>query len=601
MARSFQWCILIGIIFFSSMAQAATMVPFRFGGSVNYNYGYYKSENAESNRQSIYVVLNADGYIWRPWLITIGGGLQIGFTKDESSASNSGSTANVYTGNLGFRVFPQSRFPFSLSAVVSDSRLENNNIVVGVTEYQNFNLALTQSYFARNGAFVFFSWNHNEFESDINNYDSDAFNVSYRQQKNRQSLYVTGAYNVSESDSSALKPKLMSLSLNHSYLPTGTSNVNSFLSHNINDPDKDTVNNESSISQASSVFTWRPTHKPLTFNGAALVNRTENQRPSGDPTESIGLSTQFGANYQFSRRLRLYSSLGMGLTDRTEATTTQANGSVSLNYSSEQYLLGGFNYNFGVGFGVAANYTSQESKITDSNDTVSEETTDSVSGNANFGQGFSRNWIVGRASSVNFGFAQSISGGSSSEADEPSYTLGHSLSSGWSTRHLRGSTYGSLTLSDSRSFSDIETEFQQLQADLNHSRSLSRVSALLASLSLGWSRQAQDLGGLEDNQLPAETDSSFESSDSTNYLRLLGSYRNSRLFGVYPFRLLTRLRYTASNLDDKEEGFDKSTVDWDAKFSYNIGLLTTSLTLDATYNFVGASNFGVNFQIGRVF
>ena len=292
MAQKFQWIVFLCILFFSSLAQAATMVPFRIGGSVNYSYGYTKSENIESNRQTVSVSIQATGFIWRPWFITVAGGLSFGLFKSVSSSANSGSTSNVYSGNLGFRVFPQSRFPFSLSLSYSDSRLENSsNINVGVTEYQNFHLAVTQSYFARNGGFVFFSWNHNEFLSEKSGFNSDAANLTYSLRKNKQNLSVAGAYTTSSNNNNSRKPESISLSLNHAYLPTGTSNVNSFLSHNLNDPDKNTENDDSTISQASSIFSWQPTHKPYSFTGAALVNRTESQRQSGDPLETIGMNT----------------------------------------------------------------------------------------------------------------------------------------------------------------------------------------------------------------------------------------------------------------------------------------------------------------------
>ncbi len=579
------------------------MVPFRMGGSVNYSYGWTKSENVETSRQTVSVSIQATGYIWRPWFITVAGGLSFGLFKSVSSAVNSGSRSNVYSGNIGFRVFPQSRFPFSMTVSYSDSRLENaSNINVGVTEYKNFHLAVSQSYFARNGAFVYFNWNHNEFLSEISGFSSDSLNATYTIRKNKQHLSVSGAYNTSQNDSSSTKPESVSLSLNHSYLPTGTSNVNSFLSHNINDPDTNTENNESNISQASSVFSWQPTHKPYSFNGAALVNRTESQRPSGDPSETIGLSTQLGVNYRFSRRLRMYANVGAGLTETNNNTATQATGSGTLSYTSEQYLLGGFNYSFGLGLGLGAAYIKTESDTTGGgdNNTIN-EARDSASVNASFGHSASRSWVVGRASSVNMGFSQSLGAGSSTGAKEPNYSLGHSVNAGWSTRHLRGSTYGSLSVSDARTYSEFDTEFQQVQADLNHTRTMSRVSAMLASVALGWSRQAQDFVDGGGTPPPSQFNQDLASSSSTNYLRVISSYRNSRLFGIYPLRLLARVRYTASNLQSKEEGIDKSTLQGDAKFSYRIGLLTTSLTLDATYNLVGTTTYGANFQVSRAF
>jgi len=610
MARKYQWITFICMLFLSSMAQAATMIPFRVGGNINYSYGWTKSDNIESSRQTVSVTIQATGYIWRPWFITVGGGLSFGLYKSVSSAINSGSSSSVYSGNIGFRVFPQSRFPFSLAVSFSDSRLESaSNINVGVTEYQNFHVAISQSYFARNGAFVYFTWNHNEFKSSANGFNSDAVNASYTIRKNKQSLAVSGAYNTSQNDNSSAKPESVSLSLTHSYLPTGTSNVNSFLSYNVNDPDSNSSDNESNIAQASSIFSWQPTHKPYSFTGAALVNRTESKRSGGLASETIGLNTQLGINYRFSRRLRMYANMGAGLTESNNNTITQVTGSGTISYTSEQYILAGFNYSFGLGLGLGAAYINSANdntgtvgnngNIGNNGDTGNvEDSRDSVAVNSSFGHSASRNFVVGRASSMSLGFSQSMGAGTSTDATEPNFSLGHSINTGWNTRHLRGSTYGSLSMSDSRTYSEFNSEFQQIQADLNHTRTINRVSALLASVALGWSRQVQEATVIAD---PAFDNLNSNPSSSTNYLRFISSYRNSRLFGIYPLRLLARLRYTASNLQDKNEGINKSTVEGDAKFSYRIGLLTTSLTFDATYNLVGTSNYGANFQISRAF
>jgi len=609
MARKYQWFAFICMLFVSSMAQAAIMIPFRMGGNINYSYGWTKSEQTESSRQTVSVTLQATGYIWRPWFITVGGGLSFGLYKSVSSSINSGSSSNVYSGNIGFRVFPQSRFPFSLAVSYSDSRLENaSNINVGVTEFQNFHLAISQSYFARNGAFVYFTWNHNEFRSSANGFSSDSLNASYRYKKDKQSVAVASAYSTSDNNSNSNKPESVSLSLNHSYLPTGTSNVNSFVSYNVTDPDKNSADNESNIAQASSIFSWQPTHKPYSFTGAALVNRTESQRQGGDPSETIGMNTQLGMNYRFSRRLRMYANIGVGLTETNNNTLTQATGSGTISYTSEQYILGGFNYSFGIGLGLGAAYINAASDTTGNTGGAGgaggagdagnvEATRESVALNTSFGHSASRTFVVGRASSVTFGLSQSLGAGTSTEAKEPNFSLGHSINAGWNTRHLRGSTYGSLSMSDARTYSEFSTEFQQMQADLNHTRTINRVSAMLASVALGWSRQVQDSSVVAD----AAANTEINSSSTTNYLRFISSYRNSRLFGIYPLRLLARLRYTASDIQDKKEGIDKSTVEGDAKFSYRIGLLTTSLTFDATYNLVGTTNYGANFQISRAF
>ena len=293
--------------------------------------------------------------------------------------------------------------------------------------------------------------------------------------------------------------------------------------------------------------------------------------------------------------------MGAGLTESNNTTATQATGSGTLSYSSEQYLLGGFNYNFGLGFGVGTAYINVERDNTNSPEPVEDEKRDSTTGSTSFGHSLSRTWVAGRASTVNLGLSQNLGAGISTEDDSTRYSFGHSLTAGWSTRHLNGSTYGSFSASDARTFSNINSDFQQIQADLNHARTLSRVSAMLASLAVGWSRQAQELDDAGDNQDPVQTAPGFDSSSSTNYFRFLTSYRNSRMFGIYPLRFLARLRYIASNLDEEDEGFANSTVEGDAKFSYNIGLLTTSLTLDATYNLTGTSNYGINFQISRAF
>ena len=119
-AKFFLKCFL-GLSFISigqpfARAEIIDLSQLNIAGSVGYTYSYAKSSNVESEVNAIRVNLNGSSVIWQPWFATMSAGLGLGLATSENTSSN--APENDFTSsnvNLGFAVFPLSRFPFQLT------------------------------------------------------------------------------------------------------------------------------------------------------------------------------------------------------------------------------------------------------------------------------------------------------------------------------------------------------------------------------------------------------------------------------------------------------------------------------------------------------
>jgi hypothetical protein len=569
--RAFGGCSLVVFtLCYSQNTSALPMVPMTYSGSLGYTYSYIKADQAESETSTLTTAVSGSGFVWQPWFVTLGVGLSVGLTDSNSNLGGSGTASTVVSGNIQFTVFPQSRFPFSMTISRSDSRSENTSAAFTAQDhFVNTRIYMSQTYYGRSGYVARASYDHSKLDTGRSDSTSDTVSASFRAKKRHQRFSANAGYSTSERSNSDLKPSNASVELQHNYTPGSELGVTSSTSYTHSDSGVSGDRGVFQNVQASSVFSWRPIDRPYTLSGGARIAASD----SGGGSTTRNVSTNIGTSYRLTRSLRMLAQASISATDTDAQQSVRSSESVSMNYNSQQYFVGGFNYNWNAGTSLN-NSNSKVDDVTDSQQNVS----------VSAGHSFSRAWATGRSSTFNMGITQSGNASKSSESDQANYGVGHGLGLGWSRRGPSSATFSSLSLSDSHTFGEQETSFQQLYLQLTQRNTLSRVSAISASINFQTSKQ--DLADSEGTDNPKTMNASV-------------TYRNARIFGIYALRFSTKLTYNKRFATGDVNASE--TTESENRFDYRVGLLTTSLTFRIMQVDTGTTTESFTFSATRSF
>jgi len=541
-----------------------------FSGSLTYNYNYGKADQSESEQTTLSGAINGNGFIWQPWFITLGIGLNLGVSDSKSDSPGGDSSSTVGSGLFQMSVFPRSRFPFRLMVSRSDSRLDNAGSFNSNIHFINERVYMSQEYYGRNDTLSRLSWDHNKFKSELSDSTSDTVSASVRGRKTYQRYSLRADHSESERSGSEQKPKSTRVEAQHHYIPGTELSVNSMASYSKTDTGLATQTATYKNIQASSVFGWRPIDRPYSISGGARVSTSD----AGNNNEAKAMSTNVGAAYRLSRSLRFFTNALVNASESANTQTITTSENASMNYYSQQYYVGGFNWTW--------NSTMSGSNT---NTRIDSDSSSQQNATLNAGHNFSRNWAIGRTSTISFGFSQNGGVSKSSDQDKAVLGIGHGLAFGWSHRGIRSSTYSNVSFSDSRNSGDTFYSYQQLMAQLTQRNILTRVSSLLANVSFQATRQDVS-GATGDDSIP-------------KYVAASVTYMNNRAFGVYALGFSTRLlhnkRFGAAGSANNESTESYSRLD------YHIGLLTTSLSYRIIQVAGGTQSQFINFSLTRTF
>lgn len=578
------WGVVIAVsvaLLVSTNSDAAMLVPTSISGAISYSYGYTRAGGGgESETQAITGSISGSGYYWQPWFISLSATLTGSFSRSDSSTSSSSSNSHAWGGSLGVNVFPVSRFPFSLTVSHTNSLLENNLEFSGSANrtFTSTRLLAQQRYLAESGYNSNLTWSHGRFDSEGSTSTSDVISADTRKTFTNSSLLATANYSTSSDSKSAIKPQNWGVQLSHNYVPGNQLGVSNFVSTSGSKTDFSNSKSQTQSVQGSSAFSWRPEYKPYSFSGGARIAYNENtQNTNGNESKSTSnvASLSMGLNYRLSRKVALFltggASGGSTASGGIETTSRSANASLGTSYSSDQYSILGFQYGWNVGAGAGGSTSNTQTTGGDSSssDENSSETTSNVGLNA--GHSASRNWSLGRATSLGLSISQSV-GGSTNDKNRGSFSVGTGVGLSGTTRGNSGSTFGGISLSHSYSESDSDspqgggatkTKTEAFFGSINFSRNqtLNRLSALTANAGLQWSQSSQS------NQIVTTTSTANASLN----------YRHMRAFGIYALRFDSNATYSATLITNSDQ---LVTVSWYNSFQYNVGLLDMALDID---------------------
>lgn len=559
----------------SAYAAFGGFLPLHWSGQVSYSYNYVENTGVQSESTNMLVGANAVGYVWRPWFATTSLALNVGLSNTETTSSSSDST--VGAGNFSLSVFPRSRFPFSLSYSRTDSRSQQYQDVSSVSgETSNIvtRLTLRQSYRPRA-----YSQLYNAFyiatDYDAESYGSKniSYGLDYSLRVSQQTFEAVGTHLETRVRGAAGKPVSDVLSLAYVYTPSAELGVNSLFSYVDIDPGGTSTSTDS---QAFGAFHWRPEHRAVSVSGGVRLSETKTEGATS--TVSRNLNTTLGLGYRVTRALNLSANASVGTSESTNVQTLSTTQSLNLTYSGGHTQFAGYTYGWNWNGSASNSTTRTETSVETTSD-------DQQSVGTGIGHNLGKSWATGRASSLSMHLGQSFSGAKSSSKDVISKTINHSAGTSWNTRGQRGSVFLSGQLSDSRSYGEADSVFDNLGINLSTEYAINRLSNMSGNMNFSASQsENEDASGVKVTQ-------------GTRLLSGSLSYRHGRPFGVYNLSFSSSL--TGSKQIDSPR--PSAVLRWTGDFRYSLGLLSTSLGFRASESPGGNLSKSMNFQATRSF
>jgi hypothetical protein len=556
------------------------LAPIRWGGDVSeaLRWTRLSSGTAPStgftldNMQQLN--LRASSYLWQPWLAQVDGG--IGLMHDNASTDSITSSSNSITGNGAVSIFSRSRFPFTASFAVSDSRTDAN---LTSSDYKSKRFGLQQIYKTVSGESTFAAnFDHSIFTSSA--FGDDTVTTSRGTYAARfgasQSVDLNAFHTQTSQPGINSGLNLNGITARHGYRPDSllTIDTNASLTNSVLNTQTNGVpnTNTSRYLQASTNANWRPDEeKPLFFfAGARLFNSLSEFASVPSTTQSLGGNA--GLTYNLTRNLALGASGNV-----TRTTTAGTSNVATLETANATYNGDVINYKK-----IAYNW-SAGTNINNETNTLSENHQRATV----FGfHSLFYTPLVSDTSSLNISATQAVSSNY-----DPSFgvnnTISHNASIAWSGNQsatLSGTTTASL--GDSHTFGYSETNNQFASWQLNGRKQFSLNSSLNANTGLNWTRQ----GMTGQTSTNANASIAFQHMRAFNVRGLRYTMSGTVATTAYNERLL-------GNVDAQRTQSGYSLIQ---ALTYRLGRLDTSLTATVS-NYDGRENASIYMRIGRNF
>ena len=565
------------------------LAPIRWGGEIGYSWRRQKPEGSDALTTKAYEIsAQASSYILQPWIAQVNGRISLALITTESDSSEidatRGSESLGVSGSLGANIFPLSRFPLALRFAVSDSRSESTLIT---STQRSYRFSARQDYRPVRGrwsAYGTYDWDRIEGGS----FGDDTLHRvggGYRWQSDKQSLDVQGS--LTENDrSDQFSSQILVVTGNHHYQANRDVTVSSTATLLQDKRGNSSADNTLRTFQAYSAANWVPIESPWSASASARFSRSESNGSNARDSFNINGT----GRYRFNRNLSVSGSMSISTVRSGGRVQNIYAQNATLSYTGDPLRLGNYSYNWGTGIGFS--------------NTISDER-DSRTASTSASHSLNRQWLPGPRSAISASVGQAVSYNRTFGLSDVSHTtsLSHNGSLSYHTNPTDSSS-GSLgiSVSDTRTRGDRESEFQMLNVQLNGFWNLSRHSQLNANLSYQKSWRNEQDPVAEDPFDPFTTD---ERSSEDSSLNGSINYFHDRPFSVRGLRY--SLRYTASESNGNEREFgvldaerEETTQDLEQNLDYRIGRLNARLQLRIA-EVDGRKNAVLFFRVTRSF
>jgi len=570
------------------------LAPILWSGDIGYEARMTRNEDQGNTLEQLIIAnLRGRSYIWQPWFVQVRGGLGLVLSRLHTS-NDTGSGVDqspvTTTGNVGLTVFPVSRFPFDASYEVTDSRTSGE---ITSIDYTNKRLSLRQSYTTpTGGTFMSARYERSVLESDAFGRDRvDSVEANLSHAFGNHSVQLDAGHSLNERDRTRERTTLERLSLRDSYRPNPRTSIESQAYVNTTDYDPGGSGSFAATgtrtAQLNSFATWRPSDQSklyLTGSLRALALETE----SGDEqSDSRSLNASLGANYQYSDYTRLLASLSVNESKAGDSDSFSTAESAGVSYTPAFIALGNYLFSWSASASLA-NQT-----------TTDEPSRQALTGAV--GYNLLRNLPLSGQQHASANFGQTVSNTYDTETGEQ-IALTSSAGISWSRSNDKGLLdYASATLSDSRSWGDLQTEFQLLNVQATRQALLSALSSWSGNVTIQAARQRIRASPDTDASLLAFAESDHRTlSYSVNL-----TYQHQRAFGIRNLRFLALATANSQQLESRRFGDinappERVDASLELRFDYLIGRLIMRLSA-RTAEIAGRRQDQILFRITRYF
>ena len=528
-------------------------------GNLGYTYrALNKSHDEDTVSNQVQGAVNIKSFLWRPWLATADLGLR--FTRDQSDFGNASSNKTTFlTGDLNLSVLGQSRTPFTLNYLVSDSQVDlvsrdSPLTTLGSGEFSTSRLALKQAYITEKGNRFQLRYDNNSWSEDGgDDYDDDLVGLEMDFRMPRHRLLAKTSYQTTHRSLLDQKTDTAILNVDHFFHPSRALRVDTMVSlydseyrskQPLNSTNQgDTRNN---LAQLSSFVFYRPPDRPLTVSGGVRFYNLDGASANNN-TSLRNYSATGGLFYQMNKNLRLDARLDATVNESGSEQDTATKEQAGALYQSDIHdFFSGFTYQWYT----QGNAHNRNTQLSDTRGAL-----------LKLGHDLQRLWLLGgkgHNSNMRLGFSQAVSddeqGGDLSASVQ---RLDNSGSLSWDLVDAGGTTFLQLTLSDTRSYGDLETDQQFANFQAQRSQTLSRRSNLTGNITVQYLNQG------------------FNDSGDNARVTTTGqvNYSHSAVFGVPRLRFLSDLRIARTDVADNVD-----RMEWENRFDYVVGLLDTRLS-----------------------
>jgi hypothetical protein len=564
--------------------------PVRIGGSVSYDLRSDTVGDQTRTQHGLSTTLNASTqtFIWQPWFAQLTGNVGLMFSKSSSdsnatefSNSNSYSSRNVIlTGGGQLSILPQSRFPFEAHFNRNDSRI-SSQLAIG-NGYASNRFGFSQHYTQSQGDSMI-GWDRSTQDSDLNGRDQqDSWQLNISHALQNQRIQLIGNRSVNTHEDTGESAVQNNLTLQHSYTPSPSLSVESM--SNISRSNYHLVDgdNNTHITQLSTLAFWRPDDQPLTVTGGARLftlasDSTGFRDNSGFGTDSNAASQRasnanvnLGINYELSRFTRLNAGANVNLITTNGVRSNNTNQTIGATYQPDFTEWGKFRYNWSA----ASSFT---------NTTGSEEASRQLT--VQLSHGLSRSFTMSPTSTVSMDLSQSVaavassgnsnrttlSDGTSVEDSGSTLRLTHSGSLSWNISKEPGDAMIRLSASDSRTVSGRRESFQLINLQASSNLPTGEYSSWTGNLTIQGVRQEfAIIGNTAALGIPSDNANEEHGWVTTSGGSL--TYQHQRIFGIRRLRFVSDLRLNSQALLPLLGGpQDQETAAWENRLDYSIG------------------------------
>ena len=575
------------------------LAPIHIGTSAGGNIGYtFQSNTYGPNTLSqqlwdvgVHVGILAQSYFWQPWFARVNGSMGIAVSADTANSNNAPTTRSGekdITGDAALNLLQFSRFPFMAHIYRQDTQASGSMSGIN-SNYLNTGLNLTQNYRSLNGRLDSMAslTKNNSGRTNIGTENTSKqlnFTLTSQYPLSHQTFRVTGATTQQDQLFTGHSNLSNTLVVNHLFLPDSVVSVASLLNliktrESIAPGTGPQQQHDYASQQLSGFGSWRPEESPLTMTSSVRLLKSNSGNNGITTSQFEDTNLNLGANYAWSRFLRMYGSVNVNDNSGIQTVSTNAALSAQRGLGEQDSTdIGGFRYTRSAGASI--------SNSTVTTNTSNQSTTSSVQQlGGNIGHALSKTSKLG-SGLLNTNLQQGLATILSTRGS-PSTRLNTSGSLVWNSMTGEGVTSISARAADARSLTGTQSYFQLINLQGSRNERLARNQSLIGNLTIQATRS-----GASGISTP------FIANPSADL-----NYSHQRLFGIRNMTFVSTLRMVGDAIVSSQTAqgdTQNASISWDNNVDYSIGRLRMRLyTRIAEINKVRQSS--IFFNINRSF